>query len=102
MLNSKTNMRIFPLSNEKIDAKKEYFNADILHRGIKENKSTIKKSPKERLKVAIQNRVRNVTMDGSNKTALLHFLEMATWISLRPINTPMVDPQNELAGDMAL
>ena len=55
------------LSNENIDAtKKDNLYADILHRGIKENNSTNKKSLKERLKVDLQNRLRNVTMVEAN------------------------------------
>ena len=42
------------LSNENIDAtKKDNLYADILHRGIKENMYTNKKSLKDRLKVAM-------------------------------------------------
>ena len=63
-----------PLSNEKIDAKK-YDNcfADIFQRGIKEKKSTKKKALKERLKVAMKNRVRNFTMAESKNIYLVHF-----------------------------
>ena len=40
--------------------------ADILQREIKEKNSTNNKSLKERLKVALQNRLRNVTMVEAN------------------------------------
>ena len=43
----------------------------------------------------MQNRVMNVTMDKAKKIALAHFTEVETWILLRTINTPMVEPQNE-------
>ena len=62
------------LSNDNIDeTKKDNLYADILHRGIKENNSTNKKSLKERLKVAMQNRLRNITMAKSNNTSLTNF-----------------------------
>ena len=57
-----------PLSNNEINAmKKDQLYADYLQKGIKENNSTVKKSLKELLKVAMQNRVRNVTMDEPKK-----------------------------------
>ena len=37
-------------------------------------------------------------MDEANKTALANFPETVTWRSLRPIDTPVVEPQNEFAG----
>ena len=42
----------------------------------------------------MQNRVMNVTMDKSNKSALAHFPETEIWLLLRTINTPVVEPQN--------
>ena len=60
--------KLITLSNDKIDAmKKDQLYADILQRGIKEKKSTTKKSIKELLKAAMQNRVRNFTMDEAQK-----------------------------------
>ena len=53
------------------------------------------------LKVAIQNRVRNVTMYESNKKALAHYTETLTCRSLRLIKTPVVEPQNEFTGARA-
>ena len=47
---------------------------DFLQRKRKENKPTIKKSLKEKLKVAMKNRANNVTMYEANKTTLVHFL----------------------------
>ena len=80
------------LSNEKIDAKKkDNFYAEILQIGIKENKYTNNNSLKERIKVDIQNRVRNVTMEKFNKTDLVHFIETSTWRLYRPIDTAVVD-----------
>ena len=48
--------------------------------------------------MATQNKVRNSTMDEANKTALANFPETVMWRSLRPIDTPVVEPQNEFAG----
>ena len=47
--------------------KKEDLYADILQREIKEKNSTNNKSLKERLKVAMQNRLRNAKMKKANK-----------------------------------
>ena len=58
--------------------KKDNLYVNIFQRGTKEKKSTNKKSLKEIFKVVIQNRLRNVTMDEANKTALAHFTEMKT------------------------
>ena len=44
--------------------------------------------------MAMKKRARNVTMDKSNKTDLVHFSETVMWIFLRPIDTAAVDPQN--------
>ena len=74
--------------------KKDQLYADLLQRGIKENKSTVKKSLKYRSKVEMQNRVRNAIMDKDNKKSLSCFTETATWRFLRPIKTPVVEPQN--------
>ena len=74
--------------------KKYNFYADILQRGIKEKRSNNKKYLKERLKVALQNRLRNATMAESKNTALVHFLEMETWILLRQIDTAAVENHN--------
>ena len=52
---------------------KDDFYTYILQIGIKEKKSTNKKYIKERLKMAMQNRIRNVTMAEVNKTTLTHF-----------------------------
>ena len=43
----------------------------------------------------------NVTMAESNKNALAHFLETATWRLIKSIDTAVVDPRNEFAGDRA-
>ena len=51
--------------------------------------------------MAMQYRVRNVTMAEANKTPLAHFMETATWRLLRPIDTPVVEPQNEFTGARA-
>ena len=64
--------------------------------------STNKKFLKEILKVAIQNRLSNVKIAESNKTALVHFPETATWRWVVMINTDVVDPQNEFSGYMSL
>ena len=45
----------------------------------------------------MQSRVRNATMDEDNKKALSCFTETATWPFLRPIKTPVVEPQNGFA-----
>ena len=74
---------------------KDYMYAEIFQRGTKEKKSTNNKYLKERLKVAIQNRVRNVTMVRANKTALAHLTETSMWCFLRTIVTSMVETQNE-------
>ena len=51
--------------------------------------------------MAIQNRVRNVTITEAMKNALEIFPETATWNSLRTIDIPMMDPQNKFAVDRA-
>ena len=64
------------LSNDNIDEMKNYnFYADIFQRRIKSNKSTIKNSLKDRLKVDMQNRLRNSTMDKADKSALMYYPE---------------------------
>ena len=84
--------KFIPLSNEKIDAtKKDQLYADILQRGIKEKKSTIKNSLKDLLKVSMKNRVRNVKTYKANKKALAYLSETATWRALRLIYTPVVE-----------
>ena len=94
--------KFVPLSNYKIGAaKKEYLYADHFQRGIKEKKSTIKNSLKERFKVSMQNRLRNVTMAEANKNAFAHFPETEMWRLLRPIDTAVVEPQNEFVGARA-
>ena len=40
-------------------------------------------------------------MAKSKKTTLTHFPEVATWRLLRPIDTAVVEPQNEFAGARA-
>ena len=82
------------ISNYKIDAnRKDGFYAGLLQLWIKE-----KKSIKEGLKLAMQKRLRNVTIAKSNKTTLAHFLETEIWRLLRTINKAVVQPQNELSG----
>ena len=50
----------------------------------------------------MQNRLRNVTITEANRTALGHFLsETKTWSLLGPIDTAVVEPQNEFAGARA-
>ena len=49
----------------------------------------------------IQNRLRNGTMAKANKTTLENFSETVIWRLLVPINTYMVEPQNEFTGDTA-
>ena len=39
-------------------------------------------------------------MAKSNKTALAHFPETLMWRLLIPIHSSVVDPQNELSGDI--
>ena len=78
--------------------KLENLYAYIFHRGIKEYKYTINKSLKEILKMGMQNRLRNITMDEANKTALVHFQETETWLFLRTANIAAVGPHNEFAG----
>ena len=51
--------------------------------------------------MAIQNRVRNVTITEAMKNALEIFPETATWNSLRTIDITMMDPQNKFAVDRA-
>ena len=53
------------------------------------------------MKVAIQNRVRNVTMYEANRKDLSHYTETLTCRSLRLIKTPVVEPQNEFAAARA-
>ena len=66
--------RFVAISNGDIYSMKKYqVYSDILNRYIKEKKSNVKESLKERLKVSIQNRVRN-----SNKKALEKNPETAT------------------------
>ena len=90
--------KFITLSSYKINAmKKNYLYGDIFQRCIKENKSTVNKSLKERFKGATQNRVWNVTMAKAIENALAHFLEMSTWRLLRTIDTPVVEPQNKFA-----
>ena len=47
--------------------KKDQFYADIFQIGTKENTSTVKKTPKDLLKVAMKNKARNVTMAKARK-----------------------------------
>ena len=56
--------------------------------------SNFKKYLKESLKVVIKIRVRNVTMEESNKHALVHFPGKLTWSLLIPINKPVVETKN--------
>ena len=56
------------------------------------------RSLSKRLKVDMQNRLRNITMAEANYTNLAHFMVMATWRLLRPIDTSAVYPQNEFTG----
>ena len=81
--------------------KKDDLYAEIFQRGIKEKKSTNLKSLKNRLNVAMQNRLRNVKMSESNLTALVNFLETAISRLLRMIYEAMVVPQNEFIGARA-
>ena len=45
--------------------------------------------------MATKNRLRNATIAESNKISLAHFTETPMWRLLRPIDTAMVDSQNE-------
>ena len=92
--------KLIEISNSEIYAmKEEDLYHEILQILVKQNKSTDEKSPKKRFKVAIQNRVRNVTMAEAIKNALENFPETATWNSLRTIDIPVMDPQNKFAVD---
>ena len=94
--------KLIEISNSEIYAmKEEDLYHEILQILVKQNKSTDEKSPKKRFKVAIQNRVRNVTITEAMKNALEIFPETATWNSLRTIDIPMMDPQNKFAVDRA-
>ena len=46
----------------------------------------------------MQNRVMNIKMEKSNKSALAHFPQAQTWLFLITINTPVLGTQNELTG----
>ena len=60
--------RFVAISNGDIYSMKKYqVYSDILNRYIKEKKSNVKESLKERLKVSIQNRVRNSNKKGFGK-----------------------------------
>ena len=68
------------------------FYGEIFNRGMKGEIITVKKAIKDLLKVAMENRVSNVTMALAKKMSLVHFLETVMWRSLRPIRTLVVEP----------